>query len=246
MAIRSNYASLRALPLRSVAAGGGLGVAAPSPSPSVPETPTTGKVPSLPVPDPRKPAELMDALIHPIRTIKGLFNWSKNMVAFDALGTITPANAPQAEACLTGASDGINLAGLADLIPFLGAAVNKRAATALTQLRPGIEQELSARTQRPLNLMWPVGGSNLSAFQELMTFDQTFKGYPDAVVQKALGGISEIDVQRLDLWDMNNPIKRQAATLFIQRPITWVPGQKPISESLKTYLDAEAQVSASV
>jgi len=211
--------------------------------PAAPNATPDGKS-SIPVPNPLTAAELVDVLIHPLRTIEGFFSWGKNILAFDALGSITSQNAQQAVVDLNAANKGMTTAVLERIFPFMGRAIDRRAATAITQLRPNIEQGLSTRVNHPVNIVWPVGGSNLSALDELMTFDATFKGYPDATIQKTLAGIAEIDVQRLDLWDMANPIKHQAATLFIQRPITWIPGQHPIDESLKAYMDAQSRVSA--
>jgi len=246
MAIRMEGTSLARHPRRPmapVAAGGGVSVQA---GPAVPETPAKSDAPALPVPDPRKATELMDALVHPIRTVKGLFAWGKNLLAFDSLGAVNTQNAQMAAQYLGGMDSGLNLMGLARLLPFMANAIDKRAAAAVTQLRPSIEQGLTARSLHGVNIVWPVGGSNYKAFQELMAFDAVFKEYPDATVQKVLAGVSEINVQRLDLWDMANPVKRQAATLVIQRPITWLPGQRSIQESLRSYMNQAGTVSASV
>lgn len=250
MAIRMDGSSLQRLQRRPVAAGGGVAVqAAPSvvtpAAPSVPD-PAKSNAPTLPVPDPRKATELVDALLHPIRTLKGFFAWGKNMLAFDGLGAINTQNAPHAAQYLSGMDGGLNLMGLARLLPFMARAVDKRAAAAVTQLRPSIEEGLTARSMHGVNIVWPVGGSNYKAFQELMAFDAVFKEYPDAAVQKVLAGVAEINVQRLDLWDMANPIKRQAATLVIQRPITWLPGQRSIEESLRSYLTQASTVSVTI
>lgn len=243
MAVRVNGAPLQRIPRRPVVAGGGLGVQA---GPGVPEAPAKSDAPALPVPDPRKATELMDALMHPLRTLKGFFDWGKNLMAFDAMGTVTTQNAQQAARYLAGMDGGLSLMGLARLLPFMSRAVDKRSAAAVTQLRPSIEAGLTARSLHGVNIVWPVGGSNYKAFQELMAFDSVFRETPDAVVQKVLAGVSEINVQRLDLWDMANPIKRQAATLVIQRPITWLPGQRSIEESLRTYLTQAGTVRANV
>lgn len=242
MAMRVDGASLQRLPRRP-AAPMSVGVQA---APSVPETQPKSGAPSLPVPDPRKATDLMDALLHPLRTLKGFFDWGKNLMAFDAMGSVTTQNAQQAARYLGGMEGGLSLAGLARLLPFMARALDKRSAAAVTQLRPSIEESLTARSMHGVNIVWPVGGSNYKAFQELMAFDSVFREAPDASVQKVLSGVSEINVQRLDLWDMANPVKRQAATLVIQRPITWLPGQRSIEESLRSYLAAAGTVSANV
>lgn len=225
---------------RPVRSGGGVAIAA-----SAPVTPPLQN-PNPTLPDPRKATDLGQALLHPLQTIKGLFGWVKNVMAFDALGAITPANAPAALARLEAADAGVLMSALGHLLPFLGRAIDSRAAKALTQLRPGIEQDLGARALHPVNLMWPVRGSNLSNYKELMLFSETFRSYPDPIVQKTLAGIASIDVQHLDVWDMGNPVKRQAATLVVQRPITWLPGQRTMDESLRRYMDAQGAVSVNV
>jgi hypothetical protein len=207
-----------------------------------PALPAKNDAPALP--DPGKAKGLMDLVLHPIKTVKAVFDWGTNILSFDRLGAITPANAPQAQAAL-GAADQA-LGSLAKLFPFMFRAVDRRAAQAVTQLRPGIEQGLSTRSLHGVNIVWPVGGSNLSALQELTAFDRVFANAPDATVQKALSGISEINVQRLSLWDMANPIKRQAATLVIQRPLTWLPGQRSVEDSMRAYLEALGTVKATV
>lgn len=241
MAIRMDGASLHRLPRRPVVAGGGVAVQA---APGVPETPAKSNNPTLPVPDPRRATELMDAVMHPLRTIKSFFSWGKNLLAFDGLGAINTQNAPLAAQYLGGMDSAAM--GLARLLPFMARALDKRSAAAVTQIRPSIEEGLTTRSMHGVNIVWPVGGSNYKAFQELMAFDAVFREVPDAVVQKVLAGVSEINVQRLDLWDMANPIRRQAATLVIQRPITWLPGQRSIEESLRSYLAQAGTVSVTI
>lgn len=239
MAIRSNPTVLRTT-VRPAATSAPVAAQAPV----SPALPANGESPALPIPDPGRAKALVDMVLHPIETVKSIFDWGKNILSFDRLGTITPENAPQAQTTLGAAESA--LGGLAKLFPFMFRAVEKRAAQAVTQLRPGIEQGLSARSLHGINIVWPVGGSNLSALKELTAFDRVFATAPDATVQKALSGISEINVQRLSLWDMMNPVKRQAATLVIQRPITWLPGQRPVEESLKAYLDAQGSVKVAI
>lgn len=241
MAIRSNPTVLRT-PVRPAVASAPVVAAQGAVTPALPAK-DEGR-PALPLPDPGKAQALFDLVMHPIKTVKAVFDWGKNIMSFDRLGTITPANAPQAQATLVAADKALGV--LAKLFPFMFRAVDKRAAQAVTELRPGIEQGLSARSLHGVNIVWPVGGANLSALEELTAFERTFAQAPDATVQKALNGISEINVQRLSLWDMANPVKRQAATLVIQRPITWLPGQKSVEESLRAYLDAQGTVKAAI
>lgn len=222
---------------RVIQAGGG---------PSVPETPQTGQPPALPGEGVIKTGELMNALIHPLRTLRGLFDWSRSLLAFEMLGAVSTQNAEKAESYLTRAEQGVAASGLGRVLPFLSRAVNNRAAEALKQLRPSIEQDLSTRAMHPIYIGWPVGGPNVAAFQELMTFNRAFKECPDIVVQKALSGITEINVQRLDLWDMTHPVKRQAATLIVQRPIKWLPGQQSLGDSVRAYLAACGTVSVAI
>ncbi|MNX85549.1 hypothetical protein D3C86_1173890 [compost metagenome] len=237
MVIRTNPTVLRT-PVRQVSGT----VQAAAQSPVSPALPAKSEAPALP--DPTKAKALADLVMHPIKSVKAVFDWGKNILSFDRLGVITPTNAPQAQATL-GAADSA-LGSLAKLFPFMFRAVDRRAAQAVTQLRPGIEQGLSARSLHGINIVWPVGGANLTALQELTAFDRAFANAPDAAVQKALSGISEINVQRLSLWDMANPVKRQAATLVIQRPITWLPGQKSVEESVRAYLEAQGTVKVTI
>lgn len=237
MAIRSNPTALRpsVRPLTTSAPVVAQG-------PVTPALPAKSEAPALP--DVGKAKGLADLVMHPIKSVKAIATWGRNLLAFEQLGAITPANAPQAQAALVDADKA--LGSLAKLFPFMFRAVDRRAAQAVTQLRPGIEQDLSTRSLHGINIVWPVGGANLSALEELTAFSRAFASAPDAAVQKALSGVSEINVQRLSLWDMANPVKRQAATLVIQRPLTWLPGQHSVEESLRAYLIAQGTVKVTI
>lgn len=192
--------------------------------------------------DPRKSLEIIDAITHPLRVLKGAWQWATAILKFDRLGAITAENAPQAQAALSDASEGLDKIGLARVLPFLSNAINKRAAKALTELRPDVEARISEKAGHGVHIVWPVGGGEWAkALDELLTFDRTFQEADEAAVLKALNGIAEINVQKLSVVDWFNPIRKQAATLFIQRPLEWAPGQKSMEETLKAYF---AQVSA--
>jgi len=248
MAIQG-YASM---PVR---AGGAYGVqvpkAAPSPSaaapvqaaaPAAPQAPTAAGVLNQ---DPRKGLELIDALTHPLRVLKGAWQWGSAILKFDRLGDVTSANALTAQGALHAASEGLGKIGLARMLPFLSKAIEKRAAEALTELRPDVEKQVTEKAGHPVHIVWPAGVWS-KAFDELVLFDKTFKEAEPAAVMKALSGISEINVQKLSIVDWFNPIRKQAATLFIQRPIEWAPGQKPMEEVLKTYFTQVSSVSAMI
>lgn len=248
MAIRTNaYVPARA--------GGSYGVQLPKPAapvqsaPSSPAASPAAQAPAaskvLPA-DPRKGLEIVDALTHPLRVLKGAWQWGTSLLKFDRLGTVSSANATAAQSTLQQAREGLDKIGLARLLPFLSNAINKRAAEALTELRPDVERQVSEKAGHPVHIVWPVGGHWYTALDELVLFDKTFKEAPSAEVMKALSGISEINVQKLKLVDWFNPIKKQAATLFIQRPLEWAPGQKPMEEVLKTYFTQVSTVSAMI
>lgn len=183
----------------------------------------------------RKSFEIIDALTHPLRVIKGAWQWGTSIFKFDRLGAITSENAGTAQGTLAAAREGLDKIGLAKVLPFLSNAIEKRAAKALTELRPDVERQISAKAGHPVHIVWPVGGSWAKALDELVLFDQTFQEAEPAAVMKALAGISEINVQKLSVVDWFNPIRKQAATLFIQRPLEWAPGQKPMEDVLKAY-----------
>lgn len=195
--------------------------------------------------DPRKGLELMDALTHPIRVIKGAWQWGTSLFKFDRLGAVNSANATSAQGTLAAAREGLDKIGLARLLPFLSNAIEKRAAEALTELRPDVEKQLSTKAGHPVHIVWPAGVWS-KAFDELVLFDKTFQEAEPAAVMKALSGISEINVQKLSVVDWFKPIRKEAATLFIQRPIEWAPGQKPMEEVLKGYFTQVSSVSAMI
>jgi hypothetical protein len=188
----------------------------------------------------------MDALTHPLRVIKGAWQWGTSLFTFDRLGPVTSQNAQAAQGALAAAREGLDKIGLARVLPFLSNAISKRAAEALTELRPDVEQQVSAKAGHPVHIVWPVGGHWATALDELVLFDKTFKEAEPAEVLKALSGVSEINVQKLSVVDWFNPIRKEAATLFIQRPLEWAPGQKPMEEVLKAYFTKVTSVSAMV
>ncbi len=252
MAIRS-YAPM---PVR---AGGTYGVQPPKPmaAPAQAGTPTPAAVQpaaTQPAPaaagvltkDPRKGLELIDALTHPLRVIKGAWQWGTSLLKFDRLGEVTSQNAVAAQGTLKSAREGLDKIGLARLLPFLSNAIDKRAAEALTELRPDVERQVSEKAGHPVHIVWPVGGHWYTALDELVLFDKTFKEAQPAEVMKALSGISEINVQKLSIVDWFKPIRKEAATLFIQRPLEWAPGQKPMEEVLKAYFTQVTSVSAMI
>lgn len=246
MAIRTNAY----MPVR---AGGSYGVQIPAPAPSgapvqaaAPVTPQAPAAAGVLTTDPRKGMELIDALTHPLRVIKGAWQWGTSLLKFDRLGPVSSGNALAAQGALQQAKEGLDKIGLARLLPFLSNAIDKRAAEALTELRPDVEKQVSEKAGHPVHIVWPVGGHWYTALDELVLFDKTFKEAHSAEVMKALSGISEINVQKLKLVDWFNPIRREAATLFIQRPIEWAPGQKPMEEVLKSYFTQVSTVSVSI
>ncbi|GEM_PF-1269432 len=200
----------------------------------------------VPTPDPRKGLEVIDALTHPLRVIKGAWQWGASLLKFDQLGTVSSGNALVAQGTLQAAREGLDKIGLARLLPFLSNAIDKRAAEALTELRPDVERQVSEKSGHPVHIVWPVGGHWYTALDELVLLDKTFKEAQPAEVMKALSGISEINVKKLSVVDWFNPIKKEAATLFIQRPLEWAPGQKPMEEVLKAYFTQVTTVSATV
>jgi len=246
-----------AMPVR---AGGTYGVQVPKPAtaaaqpqaaapvhaaaPVSPQAPSAaGVIPK----DPRKGLEIIDALTHPLRVIKGAWQWATSILKFDRLGEVTSQNAVQAQGALASAREGMDKIGLARVLPFLSNAINKRAAEALTELRPDVERQVSEKAGHPVHIVWPVGGGQwATALDELVLFDKTFKEAEPAAVMKALSGISEINIQKLSVVDWFNPIRKQAATLFIQRPIEWAPGQKPMEEVLKTYFTQVSSVAVAM
>lgn len=243
MAIRSSAS----MPVR---AGGSYGVQLPKPATPVASArpaaaPAVAPQAAGVMKDPRKGLELMDALTHPIRVIKGAWQWSTSILKFDRLGTVTSQNAPSAQGALQQAREGLAKIGLARVLPFLSNAIEKRAAEALTELRPDVERQISERAGHPVHIVWPVGGWS-SALDELVLFDKTFKEAEPAAVMKALSGISEINVQKLSVVDWFKPIRKEAATLFIQRPLEWAPGQKPMEDVLRAYFTQVTSVSAMI
>jgi hypothetical protein len=196
--------------------------------------------------DPRKGLELIDAVTHPLRVIKGAWQWGTSLLKFDRLGEVSSQNAVAAQGALKAAREGLDKIGLARLLPFLSNAIDKRAAEALTELRPDVERQVSEKAGHPVHIVWPVGGHWYTALDELVLFDKTFKEAQPAEVLKALSGISEINVQKLSIVDWFKPIRKEAATLFIQRPLEWAPGQKPMEEVLKTYFTQVTSVSATI
>lgn len=194
---------------------------------------------------PRKSLEIVDALTHPLRVIKGAWQWGTSLLKFDRLGTVTSANAAPAQGALQAAREGLDKIGLAKLLPFLSNAIEKRAAEALTELRPDVEKQLSEKAGHPVHIVWPAGVWS-KAFDELVLFDKTFKEAEPAAIMKVLSGVSEINVQKLSIVDWFRPIRKEAATLFIQRPIEWAPGQKPMEEVLKGYFTQVSSVSAMI
>lgn len=234
---------------------------APAPAPSTPslttatptmvpdqnqvgiQNPTPPSGPSLPNPMPE--FDLAHALLHPFRTLGGLFQFAKGIFTFDRYTPVVAANSPAALSDLQAAEQGLSESGLDHLLPFMNAMIQSRAAKALTTLRPDIEQSLGTRVGHPVTLVWPSSGSWSDDLNELAAIARDFAAQPDAVVQKALSGISEIDVTPTQILD-TNPVKVDAATLMVERPISWLPGQTPVASALNTYMTQLATVQSQV
>lgn len=188
-------------------------------------------------------ADLGQALVHPIQTIKSLWNLGKDFRNFDALTPLSAASGPQARDALDAAAADFKATGLTHVLGFVAKAIDRKAAAAFTQLKPAVEQSLSATTGRQVTLVWPNAGQNQnwSDLNDTIAISETLAAYPPAVLQKAFNGVSQIAIQNGSLQGMIQPIQRQAATLTVSRPL--LPGQSSVAGTLMHYLDQQGAVS---
>ncbi|MBM3266103.1 MAG: hypothetical protein FJZ01_00515 [Candidatus Sericytochromatia bacterium] len=189
-------------------------------------------------------ADLVQALSHPIKTIKSLWSLMGNLGKFDRLTPLQAASGPAARDSLHAAVADLKSSGLTHVLGFAARAIDRRAGVAFAQLRPSVEQTLGGRAGRPINLMWPAAGRNWTALDDTITIQNVLAQYPDAIVQKAFMGVSEIQVVDQSFQGYFQPVRRSGAALIVSRPLGLVPGEKRLDESLMAYLNEAGRVSA--
>ena len=224
--------------------------AAPPPSPLAPITT---------LPDPANPlveilkapvnaslilADLAQALFHPIKTIKSLWNLFGNLNRFDAMTPLQAASGPAARDSLHAAVTNLKDSGLTHVLGFAARAIDKRAGVAFDQLRPSVEASAATIAGHSINLMWPAAGRNWTALDDTIAIQNVIANYPAAVVQKAFLGVSEVQVVDQSVRGYFQPVRRSGAALILSRPLGIVPGEKRIDESLMQYLNEAGKVSA--
>ena len=162
---------------------------------------------------------------------------------------MTPLQAqggPKARDTLHAAVADLKGSGLMHILGFAAKAIDKRAGVAFGQLRPSVETTLAARVSHPVNLMWPASGRNWTALDDTISVQNVLAAYPDAVVQKAFQGISEVQVVDQSIQGYFQPVRRSGAALLVSRPLGIVPGEKRLDESLMQYLNEAGKVSAGI
>jgi hypothetical protein len=223
---------------------------APAPSPLAPVTT---------LPDPANPlteilkapvnaslilADLAQALFHPIKTIKSLWNLFGNLNRFDAMTPLQAAAGPAARDTLHAAVSNLKDSGLTHVLGFAARAIDKRAGVAFDQLRPSVETSAAMIAGHQVYLMWPASGRNWTALDDTIAIQNVIANYPAPVVQKAFAGVSEVQVVDQSVRGYFQPVRRSGAALILSRPLGLVPGEKRIDESLMQYLNEAGKVSA--
>jgi hypothetical protein len=222
--------------------------------------PASGQNPLAPVntlPDPANPvaailaapvnaslivADLAQALFHPIKTIKSLWSLMGHLGNFDRLTPLQAASGPAARDNLHAAVNDLKESGLTHVLGFVAKAIDRRAGEAFGQLRPSVEQTLGSRVAHPVNLMWPAAGRNWTALDDTIRIQNVLGQYPDAIVQKAFQGVSEVQIVDQSIQGYFQPVRRSGAALLVSRPLGIVPGEKRIDESLMAYLNDAGRV----
>lgn len=230
---------------------------------TAPATPTLGAPgtagPITTLPDPKNPiaeilaapvnaslilADLAQAIIHPIKTVKSLFSLWKNLSSFDAMTPLQAQGGPKARDTLHAAVSDLKGSGLIHILGFAARAIDKRAGVAFSQLRPSVEATLGTRVSHPVTLTWPAHGRNWSALDDTISVQNVLAAYPDAIVQKAFQGVSEVQVVDQSVQGYFQPVRRSGAALIVSRPLGVVPGEKRLDEALMQYLNEAGRVNA--
>ncbi len=229
------------------------GVAPPAPTLGVPNP----LAPVTTLPDPANPvaailaapinaslilADLAQAIVHPIKTIKSLWSLMGNLNKFDRLTPLQAASGPAARDSLHAAVADLKASGLTHVLGFAARAIDRRAGEAFVQLRPSVEQTLGARVAHKVNLMWPAAGRNWTALDDTIAIQNVLAQYPDAAIQKAFLGVSEVQVVDQSVQGYFQPVRRSGAALIVSRPLGLVPGEKRVDEALMAYLNDSGRV----
>lgn len=189
-------------------------------------------------------ADLAQAVLHPIQTVKSLFSLWKNLSAFDAMTPLQAQAGPKARDTLHAAVADLKGSGLVHILGFAARAIDRRAGVAFDQLRPSVEASVATRVAHPVTLTWPAAGRNWSALDDTISIQNVLAAYPDAVVQKAFQGVSEVQVVDQSIQGYFQPVRRSGAALVISRPLGVVPGERRLDEALMQYLNEVGRVSA--
>lgn len=218
---------------------------APIASPKEPGNPLTDWL-AAPLSMARVMADLGTMLLHPVRTVKGLWATGKALLGFDKVVPLTAASAPAARDQLHAAVAGVKATAAPTVFGFLARMVDKRAAQAADQMRPVLEQRLASLGGAPVAMAWPVGGRHWTALDEMLTIQTALGQYPEAVTKKAFSNLAMIEVRSSGLTGLSRPWAVEGRTLVLHRPPDWLPGSTPVADALMGYLNEAGRVSVAM
>lgn len=183
-----------------------------------------------------------NVLLHPIKTIESLFVVTKDLVALESKRNLTVATAAPAVAQYKQACADLDAAPFKSVLPFFSMILNSWAEKRFEELRPQVQGVIAQRATHQVSLEWPDGGTGRQRLDELLMLNDVAQTATTDQIVRGFMGAAHFQVKDSTAMDYFYPMGRAGDTLILRRNLPVVPGQKPVADTFKSYLNAEVQV----